>query len=69
MTGFGVTQGQTDDIALAPDAPVLHIRGIAYKGNIETSSRPAGAGGPAGPSGAVDAARARPQLSSAGGPV
>ena len=54
MTGFGVTQGPTDDIALAPDAPVLHIRGIAYKGSIETSSRP-GAGGPAGPSGAVDA--------------
>jgi hypothetical protein len=47
---------------------VLHIRGIAYKGSIETSSRPAGAPGPAGASGAVDAADAadaagRPQLS------
>ncbi len=62
MTGFGVTQGQTDDIALAPDAPVLHIRGIAYKGSIETSSRLAGAAGAAGPSAAVDAA-GRPQLS------
>ena len=62
MTGFGVTQGQTDDIALAPDAPVLHIRGIAYKGSIETSSRPAGAAGAAGPSAAVDAA-GRTQLS------
>jgi len=27
---------------LAPDAGVLHVRGIAYKGTIETSSRPAG---------------------------
>jgi hypothetical protein len=44
---------------------VLHIRGIAYKGSIETSSRPAGAAGPTGPPGAVDAADAagRPQLS------
>jgi hypothetical protein len=40
MTGFGVTQGQTDDIVLAPDAPVLQIRGIAYKGSIETSAGP-----------------------------
>ncbi len=45
MTGFGVTQGPSDgadDMLLAPDAPVLHVRGIAYKGTIETSSRPAG---------------------------
>jgi len=65
MTGFGVTQGQTDDLPLAPDAPVLHIRGITYKGSVETSSRPAGAAGPADASDAADAAGAagRPQLS------
>lgn len=44
MTGFGISQGPDDPhggITLAPDAPVLHIRGIAYKGTIETMSRPA----------------------------
>jgi hypothetical protein len=44
MTGFGISQGQDDPdsgLALAPDAPVLHIRGVAYKGTIETLSRPA----------------------------
>ena len=44
MTGFGISQGPEDPgggVALAPDAPVLHIRGIAYKGTIETMSRPA----------------------------
>ena len=44
MTGFGISQGQDDPgsgLALAPDAPVLHIRGVAYKGTIETMSRPA----------------------------
>ncbi|MGO9779371.1 MAG: DUF1707 domain-containing protein [Streptosporangiaceae bacterium] len=40
MTGFGITQGPWDDMVLAPDAPVLHVRGIAYKGRIETASRP-----------------------------
>ena len=44
MTGFGINQGAEDTdhgLALAPDAPVLHIRGLAYKGTIETMSRPA----------------------------
>ena len=44
MTGFGINQGAEDldgGVALAPDSPVLHIRGIAYKGTIETLSRPA----------------------------
>jgi hypothetical protein len=44
MTGFGINQGPEDldgGVALAPDSPVLHIRGIAYKGTIETLSRPA----------------------------
>ncbi len=44
MTGFGINQGAEDldsGVALAPDSPVLHIRGLAYKGTIETLSRPA----------------------------
>jgi hypothetical protein len=43
MTGFGISQGQDDPddgLALAPDAPVLHIRGVAYKGTVETMARP-----------------------------
>jgi hypothetical protein len=43
MTGFGVTQGTADgddDLVLGPDAPVLHVRGIAYKGTVETTTRP-----------------------------
>ncbi len=27
---------------LAADAPVVHIRGLAYKGTIEARTRPAG---------------------------
>jgi hypothetical protein len=44
MTGFGISQDSDDltgGLPLAPDAPVLHVRGIAYKGTIETMSRPA----------------------------
>ena len=42
MTGFGVTQGQDDDpgYRLPPDAPVIHVRGIAYKGTVEIATRP-----------------------------
>jgi hypothetical protein len=44
MTGFGVTQGVSgdgaDEIRLGPAAPVLHVRGLAYKGTIETSALP-----------------------------
>src|SRR6266545_2752132 len=41
--GFGVSQdspedGQLDD--LSQDAPVLHVRGFAYKGRIEIRARP-----------------------------
>jgi Domain of unknown function (DUF1707) len=45
MTGFGSTQGPADpadDVLLAPDAPVLHVRGVAYKGAIVTATRPPG---------------------------
>jgi hypothetical protein len=27
---------------LAPDAPVVHVKGLAYKGTIEARTRPAG---------------------------
>src|ERR1700722_12272789 len=43
MTGFGVTQGEDeDDPGYQPpnDAPVIHVRGVAYKGTGETTSRP-----------------------------
>ena len=44
MTGFGVTQGLADDedpgYRLPLDAPVIHVRGLAYKGTIEISTRP-----------------------------
>jgi Domain of unknown function (DUF1707) len=43
MTGFGVTQGDADDdpgYRLPLDAPVIQVRGIAYKGTIEISTRP-----------------------------
>jgi hypothetical protein len=43
MTGFGVTQGQEDEdpgYRLPADAPVIHVRGIAYKGTVEITTRP-----------------------------
>jgi hypothetical protein len=44
MTGFGVTQGLADDedpgYRLPVDAPVIHVRGIAYKGTVEITTHP-----------------------------
>ena len=43
MTGFGVTQGVQDEdpgYRLPADAPVIHVRGIAYKGTVEIATRP-----------------------------
>jgi len=44
MTGFGVTQGAADEedpgYRLAVDAPVIHVRGLAYKGAVEITTRP-----------------------------
>jgi hypothetical protein len=44
MTGFGVTQGAADDedlgYRLPADVPVIHVRGLAYKGAVEISTRP-----------------------------
>ena len=46
MTGFGVTQGQAEDedpgYHLPADAPVIHVRGLAYKGAVEVTTRPPG---------------------------
>jgi hypothetical protein len=44
LTGMGVSRGWSPDEEwermLPPDAPVLHVRGVAYKGSIEISTRP-----------------------------
>ena len=43
MTGFGVTQGPEDEdpgYRLPAGAPVIHVRGIAYKGAVEIATRP-----------------------------
>jgi len=42
MTGFGVTQGEEEDpgYRLPTDAPVIHVRGVAYKGTVEITTRP-----------------------------
>jgi hypothetical protein len=43
MTGLGVTQDVHDEdpgYRLPVDAPVIHVRGIAYKGTVEIATRP-----------------------------
>ena len=44
MTGFGVTQGLADEedpgYRLPADAPVIQVRGIAYKGTVEIATHP-----------------------------
>ncbi len=45
MTGFGVTQGADEDeddpgYRLSADAPVIQVRGVAYKGTVEITTRP-----------------------------
>jgi hypothetical protein len=44
LTGMGVSRGWSPDEEwermLPPDAPVLHVRGVAYKGSIEIRTRP-----------------------------
>ena len=45
MDGFGVSKGwsaeEEHEIGLPHDAPTVHVRGIAYKGTIETRTKPA----------------------------
>jgi hypothetical protein len=44
LGGMGVSKGWSADEAwesrLPHDAPVVHIKGIAYKGTVEVSTRP-----------------------------
>jgi Domain of unknown function (DUF1707) len=43
MTGFGVTRGADEEdpgYRLPTDAPVIHVRGVAYKGTVEITTRP-----------------------------
>ena len=43
MTGLGVTQDVHDEdpgYRLPADGPVIHVRGIAYKGTVEIATRP-----------------------------
>jgi hypothetical protein len=43
MTGFGIQQGDADEdpgYRLPADAPVIHVRALAYKGAVEVSTRP-----------------------------
>jgi Domain of unknown function (DUF1707) len=43
MTGLGVSQDAQDEdpgYRLPADAPVIHVRGIAYKGTVEIATRP-----------------------------
>lgn len=43
MTGFGVTQGADEEdpgYRLPTDAPMIHVRGVAYKGTVEITTRP-----------------------------
>jgi len=44
MDGFGVSKGwsaeEETELRLPHDAPTVHVRGIAYKGTIETRTKP-----------------------------
>jgi hypothetical protein len=44
VTGFGIVQDGTDDETLGyrlpNDAPVIHVRALAYKGRVEITTRP-----------------------------
>jgi hypothetical protein len=57
LNGFGVSKGWSPDEdlerLLPADAPVVHVRGLAYKGTIEVSTRPPGGGELAGPPPAI----------------
>jgi hypothetical protein len=57
VEGFGVSKGwsaeEEQEIMLPRDAPTVHVRGIAYKGTIETRTKPPEAGAGSGPSRAI----------------
>jgi Domain of unknown function (DUF1707) len=44
VTGFGIVQGGVDEdpgYPLPANAPVIHVRALAYKGTVEVTTRPA----------------------------
>ncbi len=53
LEGFGVSKGWSAEEELErllpADAPVVHVRGIGYKGTIEVSTKPGDSAGPARP--------------------
>lgn len=53
LTGFGVSKGwsaeEEQEVLVNRGAPVVHVRGLAYKGTIEVSTRPAAAADAAAP--------------------
>jgi Domain of unknown function (DUF1707) len=53
LEGFGVSKGWSAEEELErllpADAPVVHVRGIGYKGTIEVSTKPGDSGGSARP--------------------
>jgi hypothetical protein len=53
LEGFGVSKGWSAEEELErllpADAPVVHVRGIGYKGTIEVSTKPSDSAGPAKP--------------------
>jgi Domain of unknown function (DUF1707) len=57
MEGFGVSKGRSaeEELETTPphNAPTVHVRGIAYKGTIETRTRPPELGTGSGPTPAI----------------
>ncbi len=57
MEGFGVSKGwsaeEEQEIGLSHDAPTVHVRGISYKGTIETRTKPPELGAGSGPTAAI----------------
>jgi hypothetical protein len=53
LDGFGVSKGwsaeEETELRLPHDAPTVHVRGIAYKGTIETRTKPGNADVPGSP--------------------
>jgi hypothetical protein len=70
LDGFGVSKGWSaeEDLEsrLPADAPVVHVRGVGYKGTIEVSTKPrdAGSSGSSGSSGTGIAGPAGPAIQS-----
>ncbi len=57
LEGFGVSKGwsaqEEQETGLPRDAPTVHVRGVAYKGTIETRTKPQEPGTGSGPTPAI----------------